>query len=119
MLLSENQPGRGGRSSIVLSVIADTKKTPNQPPCGPEVSAAQAARGRREACQTSCRPQVGRPEVTSAHFTGSQLLLVVNQKVYTYDYTAGVWNASQGRARWDPTQGPLNVVKFYVFLLSS
>ncbi|XP_063084862.1 cation channel sperm-associated auxiliary subunit delta isoform X3 [Cavia porcellus] len=39
---------------------------------------------------------VGRPEVTSAHFTGSQLLLVVNQKVYTYDYTAGVWNASQG-----------------------
>ncbi|XP_004633022.1 cation channel sperm-associated protein subunit delta [Octodon degus] len=39
---------------------------------------------------------VGQPEVTSAHFAGSQLLLVVNQKVYTYDYTAGIWNASTG-----------------------
>ncbi|KAM6168058.1 cation channel sperm-associated auxiliary subunit delta [Erethizon dorsatum] len=39
---------------------------------------------------------VGQPEVSSAHFAGSQLLLVVNQKVYMYDYTAGIWNAPEG-----------------------
>ncbi|XP_057396453.1 cation channel sperm-associated auxiliary subunit delta [Balaenoptera acutorostrata] len=40
--------------------------------------------------------QVGIPEVTSAHFAGSVLLLVVNQKVYVYDYEANSWNASTG-----------------------
>ncbi|XP_058393890.1 cation channel sperm-associated auxiliary subunit delta [Diceros bicornis minor] len=40
--------------------------------------------------------QVGTPEVTSAHFAGSVLLLVVNQKVYIYDYEANSWNASVG-----------------------
>ncbi|KAI4541552.1 hypothetical protein MG293_008694, partial [Ovis ammon polii] len=36
----------------------------------------------------------GTPEVTSAHFAGSVLLLVVNQKVYVYDYEANFWTAS-------------------------
>ncbi|CAN0433650.1 unnamed protein product [Rangifer tarandus platyrhynchus] len=40
--------------------------------------------------------QVGTPEVTSAHFAGSVLLLVVNQKVYVYDYEANFWTASTG-----------------------
>uniref|UniRef100_A0A8C6DJH3 Cation channel sperm-associated auxiliary subunit delta n=1 Tax=Moschus moschiferus TaxID=68415 RepID=A0A8C6DJH3_MOSMO len=40
--------------------------------------------------------QVGTPEVTSAHFAGSVLLLVVNQKVYVYDYEANLWTASTG-----------------------
>nr|XP_014978068.2 cation channel sperm-associated protein subunit delta isoform X4 [Macaca mulatta] len=40
--------------------------------------------------------QVGVPEVTSAHFTGSLLLLVVNHKVYTYDYESNSWNLSLG-----------------------
>ncbi|XP_066108768.1 cation channel sperm-associated auxiliary subunit delta [Saccopteryx bilineata] len=40
--------------------------------------------------------KVGIPEVTSAHFSGSVLLLVVNQKVYIYDYEADSWNASTG-----------------------
>uniref|UniRef100_A0A2K5YEH5 Cation channel sperm-associated auxiliary subunit delta n=1 Tax=Mandrillus leucophaeus TaxID=9568 RepID=A0A2K5YEH5_MANLE len=40
--------------------------------------------------------QVGIPEVTSAHFTGSLLLLVVNHKVYTYDYESNSWNLSLG-----------------------
>nr|KAF6479325.1 cation channel sperm associated auxiliary subunit delta [Molossus molossus] len=40
--------------------------------------------------------QVGIPEVTSAHFAGSVLLLVVNQKVYIYDYEASSWSASTG-----------------------
>ncbi|XP_016053380.1 PREDICTED: cation channel sperm-associated protein subunit delta [Miniopterus natalensis] len=40
--------------------------------------------------------QVGIPEVSSAHFAGSVLVLVVNQKVYIYDYEAGSWNASTG-----------------------
>ncbi|XP_021100528.1 cation channel sperm-associated protein subunit delta isoform X2 [Heterocephalus glaber] len=39
---------------------------------------------------------VGRPEVTSAHFAGSHLLLVVNQRVYMYNYKAGLWNTSEG-----------------------
>ncbi|XP_070942845.1 cation channel sperm-associated auxiliary subunit delta isoform X5 [Macaca nemestrina] len=39
---------------------------------------------------------VGVPEVTSAHFTGSLLLLVVNHKVYTYDYESNSWNLSLG-----------------------
>ncbi|KAB0356226.1 hypothetical protein FD754_000382, partial [Muntiacus muntjak] len=39
---------------------------------------------------------VGTPEVTSAHFAGSVLLLVVNQKVYVYDYEANFWTASTG-----------------------
>ncbi|GAB5567590.1 cation channel sperm-associated protein subunit delta isoform X3 [Prionailurus iriomotensis] len=37
---------------------------------------------------------VGIPEVTSAHIAGSVLLLVVDQKVYVYDYEANSWNAS-------------------------
>ncbi|XP_019286328.2 cation channel sperm-associated auxiliary subunit delta isoform X1 [Panthera pardus] len=40
--------------------------------------------------------KVGVPEVTSAHIAGSVLLLVVNQKVYVYDYEANFWNASIG-----------------------
>ncbi|XP_006177658.1 cation channel sperm-associated protein subunit delta isoform X1 [Camelus ferus] len=40
--------------------------------------------------------QVSTPEVTSAHFAGSVLLLVVNQEVYIYDYEANSWNASKG-----------------------
>ncbi|XP_019566308.2 cation channel sperm-associated auxiliary subunit delta [Rhinolophus sinicus] len=40
--------------------------------------------------------QVGIREVTSAHFASSVLLLVVNRKVYIYDYEAGSWNASIG-----------------------
>uniref|UniRef100_A0A667H861 Cation channel sperm-associated auxiliary subunit delta n=1 Tax=Lynx canadensis TaxID=61383 RepID=A0A667H861_LYNCA len=40
--------------------------------------------------------KVGIPEVTSAHIAGSVLLLVVNQKVYVYDYEANSWNASIG-----------------------
>ncbi|KAL4828355.1 hypothetical protein H8958_011501 [Nasalis larvatus] len=40
--------------------------------------------------------QVGVPEVTSAHFAGSLLLLVVNHKVYTYDYESNSWNLSLG-----------------------
>ncbi|KAB0400781.1 hypothetical protein E2I00_004804 [Balaenoptera physalus] len=40
--------------------------------------------------------RVGIPEVTSAHFAGSVLLLVVNRKVYVYDYEANSWNASTG-----------------------
>ncbi|XP_076977150.1 cation channel sperm-associated auxiliary subunit delta isoform X2 [Tamandua tetradactyla] len=40
--------------------------------------------------------QVGVPEVTSALFAGSVLLLVINQKVYVYDYEANSWNASIG-----------------------
>ncbi|XP_019064678.1 cation channel sperm-associated protein subunit delta isoform X2 [Fukomys damarensis] len=39
---------------------------------------------------------VGQPEVTSAHFAGSRLLLVVSQKVYMYDYNADLWNTSEG-----------------------
>ncbi|KFO28810.1 Transmembrane protein 146 [Fukomys damarensis] len=38
---------------------------------------------------------VGQPEVTSAHFAGSRLLLVVSQKVYMYDYNADLWNTSE------------------------
>uniref|UniRef100_A0A8C9HTE9 Cation channel sperm-associated auxiliary subunit delta n=1 Tax=Piliocolobus tephrosceles TaxID=591936 RepID=A0A8C9HTE9_9PRIM len=40
--------------------------------------------------------QVGVPEVTSAHFAGSLLLLVVSHKVYTYDYESNSWNLSLG-----------------------
>ncbi|XP_011285979.2 cation channel sperm-associated protein subunit delta isoform X3 [Felis catus] len=40
--------------------------------------------------------KVGIPEVTSAHIAGSVLLLVVDQKVYVYDYEANSWNASIG-----------------------
>ncbi|XP_036170447.1 cation channel sperm-associated protein subunit delta [Myotis myotis] len=40
--------------------------------------------------------QVGIPEVTSAHFAGSLLLLVVNKKVYIYNYRANYWTASTG-----------------------
>ncbi|XP_069914800.1 cation channel sperm-associated auxiliary subunit delta isoform X3 [Oryctolagus cuniculus] len=39
---------------------------------------------------------VGVPEVTSAHFAGPFLLLVVNHRVYTYDYKDGVWGAATG-----------------------
>ncbi|XP_004688925.1 PREDICTED: cation channel sperm-associated protein subunit delta [Condylura cristata] len=39
---------------------------------------------------------VGKPEVTSAHFAGSILLLVVNQKVYVYDYEENSWSKSLG-----------------------
>uniref|UniRef100_A0A2R8ZNY0 Cation channel sperm-associated auxiliary subunit delta n=1 Tax=Pan paniscus TaxID=9597 RepID=A0A2R8ZNY0_PANPA len=38
--------------------------------------------------------QVGVPEVTSAHFAGSLLLLVVDQKVYIYDYENNSWSMS-------------------------
>nr|KAF6400571.1 cation channel sperm associated auxiliary subunit delta [Rousettus aegyptiacus] len=40
--------------------------------------------------------QVGVPEVTHAHFAGPLLLLVVNQKVYFYDYEAEFWAPSRG-----------------------
>ncbi|XP_071066102.1 cation channel sperm-associated auxiliary subunit delta isoform X2 [Dasypus novemcinctus] len=40
--------------------------------------------------------QVGVPEVTSALFAGSVLLLVINRKVYIYDYEANSWNTSIG-----------------------
>ncbi|EPQ19030.1 Transmembrane protein 146 [Myotis brandtii] len=40
--------------------------------------------------------QVGIPEVTSAHFAGSLLLLVVNKRVYIYNYRANSWTASRG-----------------------
>ncbi|XP_070480832.1 cation channel sperm-associated auxiliary subunit delta isoform X1 [Equus przewalskii] len=40
--------------------------------------------------------QVGTPKVTSAHFAGPVLLLVLNQKVYIYDYEVNSWNASVG-----------------------
>uniref|UniRef100_H0X3W3 Cation channel sperm-associated auxiliary subunit delta n=1 Tax=Otolemur garnettii TaxID=30611 RepID=H0X3W3_OTOGA len=40
--------------------------------------------------------QVGVPQVTSAHFIGSSLLLVVNQKVYIYNYEDSSWNVSLG-----------------------
>ncbi|XP_027441098.1 cation channel sperm-associated protein subunit delta isoform X3 [Zalophus californianus] len=40
--------------------------------------------------------KVGTPEVTSAHIADSVLLLVVNQKIYIYDYEANSWNASIG-----------------------
>uniref|UniRef100_A0A2K5EB21 Cation channel sperm-associated auxiliary subunit delta n=1 Tax=Aotus nancymaae TaxID=37293 RepID=A0A2K5EB21_AOTNA len=40
--------------------------------------------------------QVGVPEVTSAHFAGSLLLLVVAQKVYIYDYENNSWNVTFG-----------------------
>uniref|UniRef100_A0A2K6U487 Cation channel sperm-associated auxiliary subunit delta n=1 Tax=Saimiri boliviensis boliviensis TaxID=39432 RepID=A0A2K6U487_SAIBB len=40
--------------------------------------------------------QVRVPEVTSAHFTASQLLLVVAQKVYIYDYENNSWNVTFG-----------------------
>ncbi|XP_078216386.1 cation channel sperm-associated auxiliary subunit delta isoform X1 [Callithrix jacchus] len=40
--------------------------------------------------------QVGAPEVTSAHFAGSLLLLVVAQKVYIYDYENHSWNVTFG-----------------------
>ncbi|XP_023620414.1 cation channel sperm-associated protein subunit delta [Myotis lucifugus] len=40
--------------------------------------------------------QVGIPEVTSAHFAGPLLLLVVNKKVYIYNYRANSWTASRG-----------------------
>ncbi|XP_053514541.1 cation channel sperm-associated auxiliary subunit delta [Artibeus jamaicensis] len=40
--------------------------------------------------------QVGTPEVTSAHFAGSVLLLVVNKKVYIYDYEEDSWKPSVG-----------------------
>ncbi|XP_063657119.1 cation channel sperm-associated auxiliary subunit delta isoform X15 [Pan troglodytes] len=40
--------------------------------------------------------QVGVPEVTSAHFAGSLLLLVVDQKVYIYDYENNSWSMSLG-----------------------
>ncbi|XP_032108378.1 cation channel sperm-associated protein subunit delta [Sapajus apella] len=38
--------------------------------------------------------QVRVPEVTSAHFTSSLLLLVVAQKVYIYDYENDSWNVT-------------------------
>ncbi|XP_005661361.1 cation channel sperm-associated protein subunit delta [Sus scrofa] len=47
-------------------------------------------------CSIPTSMQVGIPEVTSAHFAGSVLLLVVNRKVYVYDYEANSWNASTG-----------------------
>ncbi|XP_054395400.2 cation channel sperm-associated auxiliary subunit delta isoform X5 [Pongo abelii] len=40
--------------------------------------------------------QVGVPAVTSAHFAGSLLLLVVDQKVYIYDYENNSWSMSLG-----------------------
>ncbi|XP_037679919.1 cation channel sperm-associated protein subunit delta [Choloepus didactylus] len=40
--------------------------------------------------------QVGLPVVTSAFFAGSVLLLVINRKVYIYDYEANSWNISVG-----------------------
>ncbi|KAG8519067.1 Cation channel sperm-associated protein subunit delta, partial [Galemys pyrenaicus] len=39
---------------------------------------------------------VGKPEITSAHFAGSVLLLVVNQKVYIFDYEYNLWSTSIG-----------------------
>uniref|UniRef100_A0A8C3X037 Cation channel sperm-associated auxiliary subunit delta n=1 Tax=Catagonus wagneri TaxID=51154 RepID=A0A8C3X037_9CETA len=47
-------------------------------------------------CSIPTSMQAGIPEVTSAHFAGSVLLLVVNRKVYVYDYEANSWNASTG-----------------------
>ncbi|KAK1342846.1 hypothetical protein QTO34_015613 [Cnephaeus nilssonii] len=40
--------------------------------------------------------QVGIPEVTSAHFAGPVLLLVVNKKVYVYNIKTNSWTASTG-----------------------
>uniref|UniRef100_A0A8C5Y2L0 Cation channel sperm-associated auxiliary subunit delta n=1 Tax=Microcebus murinus TaxID=30608 RepID=A0A8C5Y2L0_MICMU len=40
--------------------------------------------------------QVGVPAVTSVHFIGSLLLLVVNQKVYIYNYREVSWKSSVG-----------------------
>nr|XP_044990662.1 cation channel sperm-associated protein subunit delta [Jaculus jaculus] len=39
---------------------------------------------------------VGTPEVTSAFFSGEVLLLVVNHKIYTYEYSYNVWGISSG-----------------------
>ncbi|XP_036315418.1 cation channel sperm-associated protein subunit delta [Pipistrellus kuhlii] len=40
--------------------------------------------------------QVGKPEVTSAHFADLSLLLVVNKKVYVYNIKKRIWTASTG-----------------------
>ncbi|XP_012501580.1 PREDICTED: cation channel sperm-associated protein subunit delta [Propithecus coquereli] len=40
--------------------------------------------------------QVGVPTVTSAHFVGSTLLLVVNRKVYIYNYKDSSWKVPIG-----------------------
>ncbi|XP_037361061.1 cation channel sperm-associated auxiliary subunit delta isoform X2 [Talpa occidentalis] len=39
---------------------------------------------------------VGKPEVTSAHFSTGTVVLVVNQKVYVYDYEGDRWHKSSG-----------------------
>ncbi|XP_044110394.1 cation channel sperm-associated protein subunit delta [Neovison vison] len=43
--------------------------------------------------------KVGTAELTSAHIADSVLVLVVNQKVYIYDYEANSWNTSLGIER--------------------
>ncbi|XP_073910515.1 cation channel sperm-associated auxiliary subunit delta [Castor canadensis] len=40
--------------------------------------------------------EVGNPVVTSAHFSDRILLLVVNQKVYIYDYLDNIWDEAEG-----------------------
>ncbi|XP_006869086.1 PREDICTED: cation channel sperm-associated protein subunit delta [Chrysochloris asiatica] len=39
---------------------------------------------------------VGVPSVTSAHFAGSVLLFVINQKVYIYNYAVNSWSTATG-----------------------
>lgn len=53
--------------------------------------------------------QVGTAELTSAHIADSVLVLVVNQKVYIYDYEANSWNTSLG----------ICVLYFFLFCLQS
>ncbi|XP_006896494.1 PREDICTED: cation channel sperm-associated protein subunit delta [Elephantulus edwardii] len=40
--------------------------------------------------------QVSSPVVTSAHFAGTVLLFVINQKVFAYNYETNKWNAATG-----------------------
>ncbi|XP_037594394.1 cation channel sperm-associated protein subunit delta [Cebus imitator] len=47
-------------------------------------------------CKKNIALYLGVPEVTSAHFTSSLLLLVVAQKVYIYDYENDSWNVTFG-----------------------
>uniref|UniRef100_A0A8C7ES17 Cation channel sperm-associated auxiliary subunit delta n=1 Tax=Neovison vison TaxID=452646 RepID=A0A8C7ES17_NEOVI len=53
--------------------------------------------------------KVGTAELTSAHIADSVLVLVVNQKVYIYDYEANSWNTSLG----------ICVLYFFLFCLQS
>lgn len=42
---------------------------------------------------------MGVPKVTSAHFAGPLLLLVINYQVYIYNYQDNIWGKATGRAR--------------------